>query len=277
MKKQADWQGALLGSAAVGGGSFALGQLVQELMREKSRQEDAKRRMTAPDNTLVVDLPRGMQQKISEEQQELSASFIKEAGDLLNTSMALIGGAPLGYMGTKALYDKWKKKQMDDEIAVSNQKYLQALQAIGKSAENTPALDSFCTGVVEKMEKEAGILQKLTAAAGKLKPLMQGKAAEPYIRGSALAGLGGTAVYKDYISKAPQPKSLIEETLNSGQDTLSIIAALAALTSGGLMLHGAQNKEEKSKSKLPSSVALNFKDIGSPVPIVDDTVNPAIA
>lgn len=63
-------------------------------------------------------------------------------------------GLPLGFMGTKSLYDHLKGSQLDGQIDRKKKEYEQALiQA--KYGEETPLTDAFCEKVAEELEKMA--------------------------------------------------------------------------------------------------------------------------
>jgi len=258
--KQADWPSVLGNSALVGAGTFAVGALGQELSQQREAKK-RKEREELPANSLVVDVPRHADKKAEEE-------FMKGATDFLNKALAVSVGLPAGFLGTKAVYDSWKKKQMDDKIEEANNKYLTTLHQASKTAESTPLVDAFCTGLSAELgiEKSAGALggiksllssglQRAKAVSGPNKALL------------ALLGLGGAGLAHDAMAKNVEPNTLSQIGSSLG-DSWKTVAALTALLGGGAMIHANMNKNTKAAPRLPSAVALNYEDdpAAQPVP-----------
>ena len=256
--KQADWANHIPGYAAAGGGAFALGALLNELRRQQAGEEQRKRQQLPP-NALVIDLPR--QAKAAEEKFYKQASGMLEG--LVDHTLSAAVGAPLGFMGTKMLYDKYKKNQTDQEISDANVKYLRALQALQqKSAETkTPLVDNFCKSAVETMRtKEAGALDLIKTFGGNIAKrvgshLGAHTVAYPV---AGLAGALGLDAFKQYRN-GPQPGTPggVSATVKK---LLATTAILSGLGTAGAMVN-ANHKRESKGLAAPTAVALNYEDL----------------
>lgn len=263
--KQADWANNILPYAAAGSGTFALGALLNEVRRQRAGEEQRKRQQLPP-NALVIDLPR--QAKAA--QDDFSKRADNMLSNLVDHTLSAGIGMPLGFMGSKLLYDKYKKHQGDKDISSANVKYLQALQALQqKSAEvKTPNVDNFCKSAAEALSKTAGPLDGLkaflgragTAVGGRLGQVGQhiGKHPAAYT-GASFAGALGADAYKRYTS-GPQ-----QGTIGSLGATIKKLLATTAILSGlgtaGAMVNANTKREEKPKYPAPTAVALNYEDM----------------
>ena len=262
--KQANWPGILGTGAAIGGGTFAIGRLLQELMAQQEAHKRTQKQQL-PDNALVIDLPG-------------SAPSAKVANVMENT-LALAAGPVAGFMGTKVLYDQWKKKQLEQEIAVANNRYMQALQAAGgaKTAAETPMVDAFCHAVAAEAEKQASLnpaalIQKLKglvgggAAAGQgaagpglFKRMAQGvgsKVKENPITAGLIGGGTGALGY----DMATGNEGALSKAIGGTGDAWRTLAILSALGTTGAMVHASGKKEQAETPGIPSAVALNYQN-----------------
>lgn len=254
--KQADWANHIPGYAVAGGGAFALGALLNELRRQQA-SEGQRQRQELPPNSLVIDLPKphaGMPK---------AASFQKRASGmiegLVDHTLSAGVGLPVGFMGAKFLYDKYKKNQTDQEISAANLKYLQTLQALQqKSAEtNTPNVDNFCKVAADTLNKQAGVIDALMRPAKAVGGFI---ARHPGATAATGAGVGvGADALRHFTGQAPEPTTIsgLSDTTKKLLATTAILSGLA--TAGGMV--NASNKREKGPSLPPSAVALNYEDI----------------
>lgn len=270
MNKQATtWGDFLGGSALAGSGVFAFGQLINEILRQQTMQKE-KKRQSLPENSLVIDIPG--QPPLSDKQGEeaLPEEFIKRANDFINNTAAVMLGLPAGYVGTKAVYDLWKQKQLENEISRAKAKYMAALQQAGKTAsdeisnDETPNVDSLCASIADTLENNVKEAEVKTAA---FKDIFKSLSEIPrqYPR-AAIFGTGGLAALGggyNMLSGKPAVgtgKNLVGAAASTVWDALKAVAALTALTTGGAMIHASRNKANKSEPKLPSAVALNYEE-----------------
>ena len=92
--------------------------------------------------------------------------------------LAGLAGAPIGFLGSKAVYDHVQEARANKQIEDAKKQYTQQLmlaQQMNKQAE-TPILDSVCEALADGMEKDAGIGQYLGKGLAWLKgnPLLTG-------------------------------------------------------------------------------------------------------
>ncbi|RTL07620.1 hypothetical protein EKK58_00165 [Candidatus Dependentiae bacterium] len=259
--KQADWANHILPYAGVGSGAFALGALLNEVRRQQASEQQRKRQQLPP-NALVIDLPR--QAKAAEEKFYKQASGVLEG--LVDHTLSAAIGAPIGFMGTKLLYDKYKKNQTDQEISAANVKYLRALQALQqKSAEvSTPHVDNFCKSAAETMSKVAGPLDLLRALGGRIGSAA--KSVGTHIGAHPAAYAGGAGLGTAAIADAIRQRSggAVPGTIGGLGDTAKKLLATTAILSGlgtaGAMIN-ANNKRENKAPTTPTAVALNYEDL----------------
>lgn len=243
--KKADWVDTLGTSAAVGSGGFALGALMQEILRQREMEAQRKRQQL-PTNALVIDLPRpGVKQAEDED------GFLKSAQELISNTLALLGGLPAGFIGTKLLYDAYKKKQTSAEINQANMRYMQALQALQqKTGElNTPLVNALCKAAAEQLLKVSN-------------PIIN---SVPWVLGGLGAGAAANDFgWFDWMKKhpAPAPDTGTVGTLWKGtKDAWTTAAILTALGGAGAMIHANSKKQTRENPKIPSAVALNYEDV----------------
>lgn len=133
---------AFIASTLAGGGSFA----ALRLLKEMSNQTQPKNQPGENENSLSIDIPRP---KIA------NADYAAmNEGMNIPKLLALVAGLPVGFMGTKAIYDNVKQKQMQSEIDRANDKYVQTLGSFKQAGSSeTPAVDAFCAGLADVLEK----------------------------------------------------------------------------------------------------------------------------
>lgn len=237
--KQANWANHIGPYAAAGGGAFALGALINELRRQHA-SEKSRDRQELPENALVIDIPRTAPQSGNQ-------AFFKHAEGVVDHTLSALIGLPVGFAGTKMMYDHVKQRQSDKEIADANRKYLQVLQSLHqKSAEvNTPLVDAFCKAAAEHMEKGGGVERALKWA--------------PW--GAAGAGTAalGADVARRMVGK-PQPGT-IGNALSTVQKGWITAALLASLGTAGAMVNASNKREAGKGPTIPSAVALNYEDL----------------
>lgn len=256
--KQADWANHIPAYAAGGSGLFALGALLNEVRRAQAGEQQRKRQQL-PQNALVIDLPR--QAKTAEEKFYKQASGMLEG--LVDHSLSAAVGAPLGFMGTKLLYDKYKKNQTDQEISAANIKYLRALQALQQksAATKTPLVDSFCKSAAETLRsKEGGVFDAVkTLGGGLAKRVGSHLGAHPVAYPAAgFAGALGVDALKQY-NNGPRTGTPggVAATIKK---LLATTAILSGLGTAGAMVN-ANNKRDSKGPEAPTAVALNYEDL----------------
>lgn len=257
--KQANWAETFGTSATVGGGAFAIGALIQEINRQREAEAQRKRQQL-PANALVIDMPRPAQKTA----EDGSASFLKSANELIANTLALLAGAPAGFIGAKTIYDTYKKKQTDHEINDANLKYMQTLQALQqKTAElNTPLVDQLCKAAAEELVKSAASLGSVAPWLAKAAPWAVGGAGGLKI----VNDLGGFDWAKNRPDPSPSPGAL-GSLWGSAKNAWGTLAILTALGGAGAMVHANNKKNERENKNVPSAVALNYEDI-PPAPVL---------
>ena len=252
----------LLNTALVGGGSFAAMRLLKDIMTQAAHQGKPEETKS---NALTVDIPKTHPQIINPDLQKIAATTME---GLLATGVGGIGG----FMGTKMLYDAWRKKQMQHEVDKAEASYLKTLADVSKTAtDSTPNIDKWCEKTAEYINKKgalnwAGLLggvKKLTPTIVKDHPYLTG--------GGTLAGLGEL-----YANKHPQ--SAISQQMAAGPTSAGAISEAgrsvirsdklwnAWTLAGGSMatlalaaLINSHNKKiHKEDKQPPANVAINY-------------------
>ena len=229
-------------------------------MQEIARQQELKgqqKRQQLPENALVIDLPQAAKKA------ELDDEFLKGASDLLQNGLAIAAGVPAGFMGTKLLYDQWKKKQTDGEIATANQKYLQALQTAGQKEASTPNVDAFCSAVGAALDKEAsagGAAKELWHNFSSQFPKSNGGKAALGL-GAGVLGAGGASFAHDFTPGTNPGPNVLSQFGGALGDSWKALEILSALGTGGAMMHASNKADDKSKPNIPSAVAVNYQPI----------------
>lgn len=212
------WQTFLLSTAA-GSGAFGASRLYQEAKNTVNPPAPQKR-------DLVINLPA----------QAKSASDGAYAG-------ALAVGLPLGFLGTKAIYDGQKKKQLSDELDATKKKYQTALVAAKQAS--TPFVDGFCAALAEHADKLAGFGDFVSGS-------MSGENNPHSMAGSAI--------------------DLIPGHTAAGNAMLAMMAAGGAGTLGAMIMADKNKQRAMQKRQFPENVVLNEIPV-SPTP--NTTSNPS--
>lgn len=279
----------LAASLAIGGGGFATMRLLQEMMNQGKAKSSP-----GDDNALNIDLPKTMMpaymahlpgqqgQKIPGAQtiqdQQMS---LKHAGDGLNKALAIGGGVPLGFMGAKVLYDKYKEYQMKQELGLVNKRYMQAMtdfnnpdvspaqlgqipqpqQSVGQQIpkmanEETLAVDAFCEKLAEEYNKIAGPFGDMAEGGGHLLSSMIGQH-DPHH--DAMVQMNGEIMGEQALKNLPHNLAL-----GTGMDSILGNALLGSglLVGGsafaGMAMANKNRQEAEKKRQFPSSVEINY-------------------
>lgn len=274
--KTALWPRTLAKSLIFGGGTFATGALIQEIMRQQALQEEKKRKYV-PENALIVDLP---PQKHAGEITD--PAFLKSAQSSLKlawglpsleTGAAILTGVPVGFLGTKMVYDRWKEKQLNKEIAEANKRYAETLREIGKtSGDLTPNVDMFCAAIGETLGKEAGsgslgkAFNWLVKKTPGLRSLTPHEAAALGV--VAIPATIGTAALGRDMLKEIRPTNPVSGTVAWLKRFWKYMALGATGVVGAGMINADRRRAAGSaRAKLPTAVVLNYgKPAQEPVP-----------
>jgi hypothetical protein len=240
MKKEALLEGrspleAFIASTLAGGGGFAALRLLKEI----SNAAQPKRQPGENANSLTIDLPK-------------TANAYMEANEGLTIPklVALVAGLPLGFMGTKAVYDTVKGKQLQNEINKSNQKYLQTLGTFKQGeASDTPATDAFCAGLAGMLEKSA-IVDGMDAFS------------DFKFRDDGIPHEHRKAITEAMLRKGFWGDALNGATLGLAKDVAAPVVGIGALLTAlgvGTSMGLADKKKEKTEQSMrfPSTVKIN--------------------
>lgn len=199
-----------------------------------------------------------------------TSSMGKQA-NFLAPFLAMSAGLPLGFLGTKALYDKYQESQGDQDIEQARKKYQQQLllarQMNQKTAEeHTPCIDGFCEVMAEIMQKSAADLNPISFLYHKF-PGMLGShpPATPGVRPSqvfehAPSSFGEEANNQIKSQGHEAAKGWMDSATGGASTAAADIWKLIALTGaagmGGYMIKNHQDKREREqKSQYPSGVS----------------------
>lgn len=225
----------LISSLLLGGGAFGGAKLLQEGVNKvspKPKQED---------NALNIDVP---VQKVGNDLEE-------DPRQQLYKWIAGLGGVPLGFLGTKHVYDSMKKNQIDQDTERQKQQYLQSLSSF-KTASATPTLDGFIDSYISHLEKEASAT-----------PLNQ-------VDLSSYPSHQYNSAVTDVLNQGLPRRLASTMTLGAtdhGLNAMGMTAIMAALLTGGAMLHADKSKEDATKSRAyPTGVKLNPVSVPGNVP-----------
>lgn len=257
-------------SGALGAGGFATLRLLQDIMSAAQRKHGPGE----DENTLTVDLPRNMMPPYMAQMQQQQAPAMtpppaplnKQAGDNLNKIMAILGGAPLGFMGAKTVYDKFKQYQLQQELDLANQRYMQTMESFRPpleedqnqmsapkyASEETPTVDAFCEKLAEELNKESGIWEGLKNAV----PASLGMDTTP--KHQALMDVGGQIAKDQAVRNVP--KVLFPFGMDKVvRDGLLIAMLGTGAAAFGGMAYANKNREEAEKKRhFPSAVEINY-------------------
>lgn len=270
----------------VGAGGFALYRLLQDLVNSISPQEKGKDK-----DTLNIELPDTLADKTK-------MAMEKEANIMLNFVKHLLltaGGGLAGVYGTKALYDYFKRKDLEDDVDHANRDYLATLAKYKQGSENNPHIKELCKQAAEEFEKQAGIGLTLsgllgTAGAGylgyqKYKDLeaygLRNQVNELTDKDQAISEKLQTAAHKGearLANKKYYDTKTTEAALSTANQApgMSLIQQLGLGTMGiaGIMTLLLMNQARREKLKkeekrtIPSNVSISFKPTVQP-PVVN--------
>ena len=91
-------------------------------------------------------------------------TYDPSTGNTFAGATAVLAGVPLGFLGTKFLYDKYQEHELNKQVMQAKKQYsdqLLATQAatqapIDKISEETPNVDKLCEELASELEKSAG-------------------------------------------------------------------------------------------------------------------------
>lgn len=231
-----------LSSALIGSGGFAATRLLKDTLR--AMRHTAER--GEDENSLTIDLPK----EIAPQQ-----PIHKTGEDDMWKVLAVLGGLPAGFMGTKMLYDKYKKNQQDEELNLANERYLDALKnyKIGTDKTPTPAVDALCEKIAEMVNKNANVFSDISDGLAQLNPFSS--PSPDRLARQQLTNQKNREVLLNTIRNLP----IIRELFEFGKGG----AILTALGASGLT-YAAMNRARKNrteaerKSRFPSTVEINY-------------------
>lgn len=138
-------------SLLAGGGLYSGGRLMQDARRAVAGTH------TLPENNneLEVNIPTHLYAQEDDSEQRLDIPLKKAAENSILKSMLAAGvGVPVGFLGSKALYDAYQEQQLSKELEESKRKYYKTLGQ-AKFGQETPYVDGFCDVIKEAMEKKS--------------------------------------------------------------------------------------------------------------------------
>lgn len=226
MEKEAvDLLNLALMSMLMGAGGYGGMRLLKDLPDQAVPPEK-------PKNELNITLPSTRMPKLAE-----TSAF----NDYVVPTLTGLGGAGLGFFGASGIYERLKKKQIENQMSQVQQDYLNTLQqAHSKVAEtNTPLIDNFIKGLISKVGEE---LQK-SAYWG------EGYVPTDFIQNQGTYGPIGQKAFEALTDN------------NIGHLTKATMALLAIGSTGaayGIAKKMDQNRaESKEQSTLPTDVKLH--------------------
>jgi hypothetical protein len=163
------------------------------------------------------------------------------AGDGGLKALSVITGLPLGFLGAKFMYDKFKGGQMDKKIDKSRNHYFQQLQGASQQATKTACVDSFCEAVADELNKEANPTPDQIHAFAQ-SPLMENSMDDIY-RAHLFGKARGAA-----DSLGMHAGSLAEQT------GMVLGAGGLAATLGSLVWANKKKQEREQKAQYPTRV-----------------------
>ena len=255
MNKEAYFEGRsplelLVGSALAGGGGFAAMRLLKEVMDAGRPKQQAGEN----ENSLTIDIPTSKTPKVANEFEQVGLNPFNSEG--LMKIIALLGGAPVGFMGAKKLYDTGKEKQMQGEIDRSNQKYLNTLASFNKqsSESNTPAVDAFCEGLANTLDKQG-------FAEGFSGPDVYQAFPEVAKSIGDVPSDARRAISESIVQNGMGSKLMNAATLGLGDDVgnawKGVALAAALLGTGGMLAADGKRRKSEQALQFPSTVKIN--------------------
>lgn len=129
--------------------------------------------------------------------------------------LAIAAGLPLGFMGTKALYDSYQSSQGDQRIEEAKKKYQQQLQLAqmmnsgnNKIASATPCVDSLCEGIAAELEKSADILG--------VDPAEIASRIMPGSNDPAMSNVSTSGIYNTFSEPSEEARKLVAQRARQG-------------------------------------------------------------
>ena len=262
-------------SLAIGGGSFAAIRLLQEVMSAAKGKEEPQ------NNALNIDLPKSMMPSYAHglpHNQSTKPAPVphipKEAGEDINKMLAIGGGIPLGFMGAKTIYDKYKQYQLQQELDLANKHYMQAKQDYSnpdihatqlgqipqhpqnpqnKTAAATPAVDALCEKLAEELTKTAGLQEGLHGMLGDI-------TGNPDPRHAAVVDSMNSLWKREGINMIPE--ALSKGTLGisdlAGKTMMLGAGTIGLGTLGAMAMANKKRQEAEQKRRFPESVQISY-------------------
>lgn len=247
---------ALLQYLLLGAGTYGATRLYSNLAEQDRLENEAGK----DKSTLTIDLPEKLNpiqpsmpkmgnwgDWIGDRAANAFKDFDKAVSSFVIPPVAFGGG----FMGTKYLYDLYKKKQLENEIAKAKQDYMQTLANFKQSAEKiaTPLTDAFCEGI--KMAQQAPVPNQIDPGPASNDPLnLADQSAQ------LAANSGDDASWFTQLWRNPVSKRFFSYGTGTG-----------ALITAALLLRADQKRKEKEQKRiLPSSVEINYVPTNQPPP-----------
>lgn len=238
-----------LASLLVGGGTYGAMRGIRDIGGPPAPVPNSNElEITLPSSK--VPKPMLQHNKVANAPEDPNASIMeilaRNASRFALPALAVGGGLYGGFQGASKVYDHFENKNIESEQEKAKQQYLQSLQkaSVKVGSIQTPHVDKFLNGFIEKFAEQPGFLQKfLSASFGEAKNL----------GGEGLDAAG----------------SLANEVGRNVAGTDLTGLALAAAGLGTLGVAGGtsylahrmdQNKEDaKRKTQLPTEIRLNVQ------------------
>jgi hypothetical protein len=203
--------------SALGGGSVFAGLRLLTDMGSKlnpPKVEQNKIKLQLPENNGIASVTPGEAGPL----QGFGKSAEPMQPDWYVSPLSALVGLPIGFLGTKALYDKYQENQGNAQIAEAKKNYTKQLmlaQQMNKMSEETPLVDAFCKAAAEELDKEAASLLSLTK--GLINKVPGLNAVKGFTNQhkwvTPIASLGALGVADNYVE--PATKSLTENAPNA--------------------------------------------------------------
>jgi hypothetical protein len=226
-------------SMLIGGGGYAALRGMHDLSgASKPKPLDNEIELTLPSTRIP-------KEKMAEGP-SLLEDMVEGAKPFALPVLAIGGGLYGGFRGASGIYNHFANKDIDNEKEQVKNDYLAALQRASTKVGsiNTPNVDNFIGGLLDKIAEETGLLGYLGNTVGK--------------------GIGDAA-HKTWEGAKNMGSGLMHDAAKS--EPVGLVAGLAsllALGSGGATYYLAnrmdQNKEDNNrKTTLPTEIRLNVQ------------------
>ncbi len=234
----------MLYSSLAGAGTFGGLRLLTDALQKVNPQK-------VPRNTVELMEPETPEPELLPE-----SSPMKAANELLNEEavqslqgnnsswlpklLATAVGAPVGFLGTKGIYDMYRGNQEQKKTEQAKQEYLSQLALANKlKTASLPCTDAFCEAVAEELQKEANDVNDQLADSPLVKDLVAGQ-------------------YKGNLSQALKSgwNSLTLNSLDHGTNAALLVGLLGGGATLGGLLHANKSKREKElRAPYPTGVS----------------------